>query len=189
MAAADSSAQQASFVIVTGPSRGGKSRWAESLVADFAEVVYVATSASRPDDSNWQERIRQHRDRRPAHWRLVESGPDLAAHLLTLAPGSAEQAVLIDALGGFVAAHLDRDSRQWNDACDGLCDAIAGMHQFRVLVIEETGWGLVPPTAIGGLFRDRLGLLAERLNTLADDSWLVIQGRALNLHQLGQPVP
>ena len=44
------------------------------------------------------------------------------------------------------------------------------MHQFRVLVIEETGWGLVPPTAIGGLFRDRLGLLAERLNTLADDS-------------------
>ena len=63
------------------------------------------------------------------------------------------------------------------------------MHQFRVLVIEETGWGLVPPTAIGGLFRDRLGSLAERLNTLADDSWLVIQGRALNLHQLGQPVP
>ena len=42
----------------------------------------------------------------------------------------------------------------------------------RVLVIEETGWGLVPPTAIGGLFRDRLGLLAERLNTLADDSWV-----------------
>ena len=64
-------------MIVTGPSRGGKSRWAESLVADFAEVVYVATSASRPDDLNWQERIRLHRDRRPAHWRWSNRAPTL----------------------------------------------------------------------------------------------------------------
>ena len=63
------------------------------------------------------------------------------------------------------------------------------MKQTIVLVVEETGWGVVPPTAIGGLFRDRLGQLGQRLNDQADESWLVVQGRALNLHQLGIPVP
>ena len=63
------------------------------------------------------------------------------------------------------------------------------MPQTRVLVIEETGWGVVPPTRIGGLFRDRLGALAQCLQTQADQSWLVLQGRAINLGELGQLVP
>ena len=63
------------------------------------------------------------------------------------------------------------------------------MGQTCVLVIEETGWGVVPPTAIGGLFRDRLGALAQRLDRQAVASWLVVQGRALDLHALGVPVP
>jgi len=47
----------------------------------------------------------------------------------------------------------------------------------------------VPPTAIGGLFRDRLGALAQRLEGLASRSWLVVQGRAIDLHQVGLRVP
>ena len=58
-----------------------------------------------------------------------------------------------------------------------------------MLVIEETGWGVVPPTRIGGLFRDRLGALAQQLDRAADAAWLVLQGRALDLHRLGQLVP
>jgi adenosylcobinamide kinase/adenosylcobinamide-phosphate guanylyltransferase len=42
---------------------------------------------------------------------------------------------------------------------------------------------------IGGRFRDRLGGLQQRLQPLAQASWLVIQGRALDLHALSQPVP
>ena len=40
-----------------------------------------------------------------------------------------------------------------------------------------------------GLFRDRLGALAQRLDRQAVASWLVVQGRALDLHALGVPVP
>ena len=58
-----------------------------------------------------------------------------------------------------------------------------------VVVIEETGWGVVPPTRIGGVFRDRLGALAQKLDGVADDAWLVVQGRALDLHALGHRVP
>ena len=177
------------FVVVTGPSRSGKSRWAESLLAGFSHVIYVATSPSRPDDTNWQERIQRHRDQRPSHWTLLEPGPDLSAALGQIALSGSAEAVLIDALGAFVAAHLDQPETVWQQRSDELQRCLAAMPLTTVLVCEETGWGVVPPTAIGGLFRDRLGQLGQRLNAIADDSWLVVQGRAINLHQLGHPVP
>jgi adenosylcobinamide kinase/adenosylcobinamide-phosphate guanylyltransferase len=57
------------------------------------------------------------------------------------------------------------------------------------LVCEEVGWGVVPATAIGGLFRDRCGSLQQRLMAQAEAAWLVVQGRALNLMALGEAVP
>ena len=65
----------------------------------------------------------------------------------------------------------------------------AGMGQTCVVVIEETGWGVVPPTLIGGRFRDRLGSLAQSLDRQAHSAWLVLQGRAVDLHALSQRVP
>ena len=54
------------------------------------------------------------------------------------------------------------------------------------MVIEETGWGVVPATAIGGTFRDRQGELAQVLERHASASWLVVQGRAVDLHSIGR---
>ena len=72
---------------------------------------------------------------------------------------------------------------------NSLIATIRSSHCTFVLVIEETGWGVVPPTRIGGLFRDRLGSLAQALDRVANAAWLVLQGRALDLHGLGHLVP
>ena len=174
------------LILVCGPSRGGKSRWAESLLCNDVLVTYVATAAQRLDDDDWQLRLDLHRQRRPKHWRLIESGADLCGALATIGP---EQSVLIDALGGFVAWHLDQTEQQWHKQAQALLKQLLSMPQPRVLVAEETGWGVVPPTKVGGLFRDRLGGLSEQIQRHADQSWLVIQGRAINLQALGCPVP
>ena len=97
--------------------------------------------------------------------------------------------MLIDALGGFVAWNLDRGEPEWLRQCEALIKQLKLMHQTRVIVIEETGWGVVPATRIGCLFRDRLGELAQALQVHADASWLVIQGRAINLQTHSYPVP
>ena len=174
------------LILVSGPSRSGKSRWAEHLLGHHNAVTYVATSDPRPEDPAWQERLRQHRLRRPEAWQLLECGPALASGLETIA---ADRALLIDSLGGFVASHLEQADTQWHASVADLLSALKIRKQPVVLVIEETGWGLVPPTAIGGLFRDRLGALAQRLEGLASRSWLVVQGRAIDLHQVGLRVP
>ena len=174
------------LVLVTGPSRGGKSRWAEHLVAQHSPISYVATSDPRPNDSGWQERLRLHRERRPSEWDLIESGADLSTALDTIPPS---HTVLVDALGAFTAWHLDTSHDDWMELEAELIHSLQARQRPVVVVIEETGWGVVPATAIGGRFRDRQGRLAQQLETIATASWLVVQGRALDLHALGYSVP
>jgi adenosylcobinamide kinase/adenosylcobinamide-phosphate guanylyltransferase len=64
------------LTLVTGGARSGKSRHAESLVANAKGVLYIATS--QIFDEEMAARIQHHRDSRPAHWRTEERWQDLA---------------------------------------------------------------------------------------------------------------
>ena len=190
--AADASAISG-LTLVLGGSRSGKSRWAEAL-ADRSgfPVLYLATAAQRPDDPAWCERLERHRHRRPPHWRCRETGPDLASalqHLQDPADPDHGYLVLIDALGTWLAQHLDDHAEAWRARQRELLTTLAALQVPVVLVAEEVGLGVVPATAIGGLFRDRMGELQQALMAQARGSWLVVAGRALDLHTLGQPVP
>jgi adenosylcobinamide kinase/adenosylcobinamide-phosphate guanylyltransferase len=185
------------LVLISGPSRSGKSRWAEHLAQSSGRsVIYVATGPLRPSDASWQERLRLHRQRRPASWRCREVGGALVDHLIELrqAPPSSDALeqrplLLIDSLGTWLSHHLERDPEAWAALQHQLLEQLRGLHQPVLLVCEEVGWGVVPPTAIGGLFRDRLGALQQKLMAQSQAAWLVVQGRALDLHALGTPVP
>lgn len=175
--------------VVLGPARSGKSRWAEQLAAaSCRDVVYVATGPELPHDHAWQQRLRLHRQRRPQHWLLLEvpEPEQLCGALAGLEPG---QLALIDSLGSWVAAALDLDDARWRCLCERLLHTLAALPVDLVVVSEQTGWGVVPPTAIGGLFRDRLGSIERQLVARADDSWLVVAGRAIRISDLGQAVP
>jgi adenosylcobinamide kinase/adenosylcobinamide-phosphate guanylyltransferase len=50
-----------------------------------------------------------------------------------------------------------------------------------VLVSDEVGSGVVPPTVAGRRFRDELGRLNQRLAALADEAYLVTAGIAQRL--------
>jgi adenosylcobinamide kinase / adenosylcobinamide-phosphate guanylyltransferase len=176
-----------SLTLVLGPARSGKSRWAEHLATLSGKgVVYVATGWAADGDPAWEQRLAQHRQRRPPGWGCLEVAADLAP---ALAPLQADQVALIDSLGSWVAHGLSLADDDWADACQALLQAIQGCRADLVFVSEQTGWGVVPPTAIGGLFRDRLGVVEQRLVALAHTSWLVVAGRAVNLTALGHPVP
>lgn len=186
------------LVLICGASRSGKSRWAESLASTSAQpVVYLATAASRPDDPGWSQRLDLHRQRRPADWGLIETGAALSGALASLRDGlerrdEADRQVpllLIDSLGTWLAQHLEAPTSAWDVIQAELLHELATYPAPVLLVCEEVGWGVVPPTAVGGLFRDRMGSLQQKLMQQAMDSWLVVAGRALNLHALGQPVP
>ena len=183
------------LILISGPSRGGKSGWAEHLAQTWAgPVAYLATGQAAAADPAWAERVRRHQVRRPGSWQVAEVGANLVEHLEERAAGTARETgpprlLLIDSLGTWLAWHLEEDAELWRRRCGQLQVALAAQQAPVLLVVEETGWGVVPPTAIGGLFRDRLGALQQQLMASCHTAWLVVAGRALNLTALGVPVP
>ena len=173
--------------LITGPARSGKSRWAEVRAARSGKPVhYLATGPQLPDDPAWQERLRRHRQRRPPHWVLHEVGLHLCPALAVL---STADVALVDSLGTWVSAGLGLTASDWLEQTTLLLSTLERCRAEVLLVSEQVGWGVVPPTAIGGLFRDRLGSLEDQLSVGCDHLWLVVAGRALDLLPLSCPVP
>lgn len=176
--------------LLLGGSRSGKSEEAELRLAAEPEVTYVATGPSGGDDPAWLARVRAHRERRPAHWRTVET-TDLEA-VLSGEPGT----FLIDGIGTWLAAVFD-ECAAWPDdtrgddhraaldrvtrRCDALVAAWRGTRSRVVAVSDEVGLGVIPSTPAGRLFRDALGRLNQALARESEDVALVVAGRVVPL--------
>jgi len=175
-----------STVLVTGPSRSGKSEWAERLAADHEhagqQITYVATAIIDSTDHEWSARIERHRQRRPSSWHTLQAPMDLSQAIQ--AAGQIE-CLLIDSLGTWTANGLEFDDELWNTHCQELFNAIAHSRCTLIFVAEETGWGVVPAYPTGRRFRDRLGTLTRHVGAIANTTYLVTAGHVLNLTKLG----
>jgi adenosylcobinamide kinase / adenosylcobinamide-phosphate guanylyltransferase len=173
--------------LVTGGARSGKSREAERMLLAEPEVVYVATGSGPADDTAWQRRVDQHRGRRPAHWRTVET-LDLPALLREPGPP-----LLVDCLTLWLAGVLDRGEAWSEDRDDAEVDALVGAETSDLLsawretprrvvaVTNEVGSGVVPGTVSGGRFRDLLGRLNAEVAAECERVVLCVAGRAVVL--------
>jgi adenosylcobinamide kinase / adenosylcobinamide-phosphate guanylyltransferase len=186
MSSVDIDNSTARVTLVTGAARSGKSEWAEQLaLATGLQIVYVATAKIDLTDREWQERIEQHRQRRPAQWQTIESAVNVA-QIITEAP--AAQCLLVDSLGTWVANFLEQPEEEWLLEQQQLLESLRNPAARVILVAEETGWGVIPVYELGRLFRDRLGSLIRQVGSIARPVYLVTGGHALNLSQLGQVI-
>ncbi len=185
------------IVLITGPVRSGKSAYAMRVAREFGvPVTFVATARADRSDAEMNDRIARHRADRgdlPVIELWQEGSPDLP-EVLTAAP--AQTTLLIDSLGTWIAGHLldleelaERDPAAALAALERrtarLTDALDRARSNVVLVSEETGWGVVPPSVLGRIFRDHLGRTARHVGSRADRVELVVAGFALDLRRHG----
>src|SRR3546814_2879208 len=82
----DESSKLARVTLVLGGARSGKSAYAERLIAEAGgQGIYLATA--EPRDAEMKRRIAEHRTRRGAAWKTVETPLDLVGALSSVAPG------------------------------------------------------------------------------------------------------
>lgn len=165
--------------LVLGGTRSGKSAWAEALTARTAAalrtgVSYVATAPMRADDADHQARIAAHRDRRPATWQTIECPNPVD---LPDALAAASGVVLLDSLGTWVAGHRDFAAVD----PDPLVAAFGARTAPTVVVSEEVGLSIHPPTELGRHFVDALGRTNQAVSARAERAVLIVAGRALEL--------
>jgi len=162
------------ITLVLGGTRSGKSMTAETLARAFDQpVTYVATATVDPADVDHGTRIAAHQARRPEHWATVECAtPSDLPRVLGAVIGVA----LVDSLGTWVTLHTDLvvDSAE-------LLDALVHRTQPTIVVSEEVGLAVHPPTELGRRYVDAMGTLNQQIAEIADRVLFVIAGRAIDL--------
>ncbi len=161
------------ITLVIGGTRSGKSGLAARIAAaDQTPVTVVVPTVV--DDENFAQRVRAHQARRPASWTTVECGPDLPA-----AVRAAAGPVLIDSLGSWIAG-----TEGFAVDTPALLDALRSRSAPTVVVTEEVGFSVHPPTEAGRRFADELGALNVAVADAAERVLLVVAGRAIRLESL-----
>ena len=170
------------ITLVLGGTRSGKSATAETIARSFdSPVTYVATAIVDPADADHHARITAHRARRPQHWTTVEctNTSDLAHHLRTV-----RGVALVDSLGTWVTLHPDLIF----DSAD-LLDTLEHRPYPTVLVSEEVGLAVHPPTELGRRYIDAMGTLNQQVAKIADRALFVVAGRTIELPPLNVERP
>jgi len=162
-----------SLTFLLGGARSGKSALALELASQWAgPVIFIATGEAGDDEM--AERIRRHRQERPAEWTTVEEPVELAS-ALEQAPAGA--GVVVDCLSLWVANILEDDV----DARNQQALAAAGRRERTIVVSNEVGLGVVPASELGRRYRDVLGRVNAQWAAAADEAVLVVAGKMLRL--------
>lgn len=165
-----------SVTLVLGGTRSGKSAVAERLAAEIAAasagaVTYVATASVR--DEEMAARVAAHQARRPAGWATVELHEPAQLPAVLRRVGGV---VLLDSLGTWVAS-----THEMAVDAGALTAALQARSGPTVVVSEEVGLAVHPPTAAGRAFTDALGSLNQAVAGVAARALLVVAGRIVEL--------
>jgi adenosylcobinamide kinase/adenosylcobinamide-phosphate guanylyltransferase len=176
------------LAVLTGPVRSGKSGHALSLALAVGSPVVVA-AAGLADDAEMVRRIERHRSERPAGMDVLEIEDPM--NWLDRVPRNT--VVVLDCLGTLVSrAVFDgpgheadiataEEERHAEERVDALVAALLAWEGTMIVIANEVGWGVVPKSAAGRLFRDVMGRATRVLVNAADVAWLVVAGRCIDL--------
>jgi adenosylcobinamide kinase/adenosylcobinamide-phosphate guanylyltransferase len=165
--------------LILGGARSGKSKLAEKLAHESKlAVTYIATAQVL--DAEMNERIAQHRARRPAHWSSVEEPIALAATLQQYA--AHDHCVLVDCLTLWLTnLLLHPDTATFARERTALLSALPSLPGIIILVSNETGMGVVPLGELTRRYCDEAGLLHQDIAAQCDQVLLTIAGLPLTL--------
>lgn len=180
-----------SLTLLLGGVRAGKSARALAIAEAAAAgrpVLFVATA--QPFDDEMRGRIEAHRRERPAHWHMLESPLDPAGDLrVHLAMAEDYGAIVFDCLTvwlGNLLMTLSDEADAERLAADRVRELIDVLRdRVAVIVSNEVGLGVVPPTVLGRRYRDALGRANQLAAAAADVVTLMVAGLELPLKPRG----
>ena len=183
------------LVYITGGVRSGKSRFARDeatrLADSTATVTFIATALDAQDDPDMAARIERHRAERPASWRTIESSQNLAQAVEEAAANGG--VVILDDLTNWVSRLLagagdleTPDARKRAEAAvrpplERLTAALRETEATVIVVTNEVGSGVAPPTRLGNLYADLLGEVNAAVAAISDRAYLLTSGFSTRL--------
>ena len=159
--------------------RCGKSAFALSRALQAGHKrAFVATAQGLDDEMN--KRIAAHKAERAEAFTTVEAPVDLAAAVAGL---PAVDVVVIDCMTLWLSNMLmaQASDQQIHEHLENLMQVITSRSWHVIVVTNEVGLGVVPPSALGRQFRDLAGRIHQRLVKQSDEIYFGALGAMLRL--------
>lgn len=178
------------ITLVTGGSRSGKSTYAESLLKDFDNVLYIATAIVT--DNEMKNRINRHKESRNQEWTTYEGYKDLDKQIEKWRYNH----VMLDCVTIMTTNLMFDENRDYDNMSQEEIDNILEniKLQFKklinkcrekdinlVMVTNEVGWGLVPEYKLSRIFRDIAGWVNQYIASISDEVYLTACGLPMKL--------
>jgi adenosylcobinamide kinase/adenosylcobinamide-phosphate guanylyltransferase len=179
------------ITFILGGARSGKSSFAQKLAtrltADSAGgVAYLATATV--EDEEMKLRVARHRDNRPAEWMTIEEPRHVAGTL----SGINSAVVIVDCLtllvtniilerGGDPSPDLEKLEQVVMPEIEDILKTCRRIRGQVLLVSNEVGMSVVPPTSLGRIFRDIAGRVNQRVAAEAEEVYFLLAGLAQKL--------
>jgi adenosylcobinamide kinase / adenosylcobinamide-phosphate guanylyltransferase len=162
-------------ILIGGGARSGKSRCGlEKARVIQGSRAFIATAQAF--DEEMATRIDRHRAERGDEFTTIEEPLDLARAIA----GARFDVILVDCLtlwlSNIMFANQDCDAE--TGSLVNAAQAVAGTVIF---VTNEVGSGIVPDNALAREFRDRAGILNQRIAGIAHEVYWMVFGQALRV--------
>lgn len=178
-----------SLTLITGGARSGKSTFAENAVKEAGKdkkIVYIATAIAF--DDGMKDRIRRHREQRPAEWDTIERYKNYEK--MKKDPSfQAADVILFDCLTVMVTNNMLECDVDYDNCTMEQVAEVEGKIKSEVealldvcrdkelyVVTNEVGMGLVPSYKLGSYFRDIAGRMNQMTAERADAVFLTVSG-------------
>lgn len=198
------------LIYVTGGAKSGKSEFAENLLLSLnngkQKNIYLATSLVFDDEM--EVKVALHKERRQEKWITIESYKNFEEslnninELSLLEEKSQEEHVLnkdnmlVDCLTNMVSnlifenekINWDKPTKEEMKLCDEKVKKeveklvqISKNYENVVIVSNELGMGVVPPTPLGRYFREIAGKMNQYVAQNANEVYFVVSGISMKI--------
>lgn len=155
--------------LILGGAKCGKTRYAEQRAATSGkQVIYIATAEA--GDIEMTDKIRNHQQDRPKHWKTVEEPIKLAETIQNF--NNEGSCLLVDCLTLWLSnilfskqgeLQLDVFKRESN----ALLQALVPFTGQLIMVTNELGLGVIASNKMTRRFVDEAGLLHQKIATVS----------------------
>jgi len=158
-------------ILVGGGARSGKSRYAIELARKHgSRLVFLATAQAH--DLEMEVRVAKHQAERGADFATIEEPLDIAEELRKCQA----DAIVVDCLTLWLSNVMLTFGRDVDAETEKLLATARASTAALILVTNEVGCGIVPETTLGRDFRDRAGVLNQRVASVADEVYWMVFG-------------
>ena len=172
-----------SLTLILGGVRSGKSSFAQRLAAKGNYVLFLATAEA--GDAEMTARIKAHKESRPAEWDTLEEPLELAAALSPVVGDY--DVVILECLTLWVSNLMLREPETSGAKVDiplrvrELMETYGNGTASWIIVSNEVGLGVIPPTRLGRDFADELGRANQQIAAEADFVYFMAAGLPLQI--------